>query len=248
MSRRYGFTLIELLVVISIIALLISILLPALSAARGTAQAIECQSRVRQLALSNTMYADDHAGHMVPTFLDTWRPQLRAQNPNTFMWWQSRLAYYLPIEFANNPHEGAWDPIFDRSTVFNCPTSPPSDDDFSMNINGWMRDFDEWGYRLDAPESPSETIMLGESHETKWSYMGTADGHLDWGQTGSIEVNPGFRHGGRINSRIAENPSQHTQYRQNANMAYMDGHVEANNLQQLLLAGGRYEWWLDHDD
>jgi len=57
-----GFTLIELLVVISIIALLVSILLPSLGKARVQARAVVCQSNLRQLGLAFFMYADDNNG------------------------------------------------------------------------------------------------------------------------------------------------------------------------------------------
>lgn len=57
---RKAFTLIELLVVISIIALLIAILLPALSSARQSAVRLECLGRLQQMCISSTSYAIDN--------------------------------------------------------------------------------------------------------------------------------------------------------------------------------------------
>lgn len=58
--RRSGFTLIELLVVISIISLLISILLPALSSARRSAQVLNCLTNIRQLGMAQQMHGQDY--------------------------------------------------------------------------------------------------------------------------------------------------------------------------------------------
>jgi prepilin-type N-terminal cleavage/methylation domain-containing protein len=60
LPSRPAFTLIELLVVISIIALLIAILLPPLSAARQTAQVVACASNQRQIGIASHAYRTDH--------------------------------------------------------------------------------------------------------------------------------------------------------------------------------------------
>jgi len=67
-----AFTLIELLIVISIIALLLAILMPALGAARSGSLALACKSNLRQLLIANIGYATENDGFYVPAASDMW--------------------------------------------------------------------------------------------------------------------------------------------------------------------------------
>jgi prepilin-type N-terminal cleavage/methylation domain-containing protein/prepilin-type processing-associated H-X9-DG protein len=70
LNKRRGFTLIELLVVISIIALLIAILLPALGQARKSARRMLCLSQLKQTGLALTLYADANNDWLPPVRVD----------------------------------------------------------------------------------------------------------------------------------------------------------------------------------
>lgn len=87
-----GFTLIELLVVISIIALLIAILLPALGQAKAVARAAQCKSNLRQIGITIVGYEVDHDGRgyrwrNFGQWLDPVTGQERDAQTSNFAYW-----------------------------------------------------------------------------------------------------------------------------------------------------------------
>jgi prepilin-type N-terminal cleavage/methylation domain-containing protein/prepilin-type processing-associated H-X9-DG protein len=167
---RRGFTLIELLVVIAIIAVLASMLLPALARAKESGKRISCVNNLRQLGLSLRMYADDNEG--------LYPPRLAGGNPGA--WTSSLQDGYKDVRLLLCPSDGP-NPMTLTNSPLLADRSPRS-----FIINGfndyWQQVFTNVpGPALmsmimnkQAPETainqPSDTIVFGEKQTESVHY------------------------------------------------------------------------------
>jgi len=172
-ERNSGFTLIELLVVIAIIAILASMLLPALSKAKEAGRRIACANDIRQLGLAARMYVDDNEGRFPPRVLGA----LPGAWPTTLHEYYKNPRILLCPSDGPNPARGLTDTVawpYDAALR-------------SYIMNGWNDYWQEHGTNVSVgnlngivgtsmPESairePSETILFGEKQtESPHYYM-----------------------------------------------------------------------------
>jgi prepilin-type N-terminal cleavage/methylation domain-containing protein/prepilin-type processing-associated H-X9-DG protein len=218
-SSRNGFTLIELLVVISIIALLIALLLPALKAARATAQQSVCLQRERQIAVGMAAYRADNNGMFISN-LDAGVPA--TSKPGWFV----GLIYYMGT--ANNENVALTGKQRAQDWHY-CPVKgvmpdgyPPSPD----NESDWLAYNQHLGWTHNNPGTavlkqfeyvyehqvtkPSETMMIADG----WV---RTPGYAAW-QTGHYFRNLSYTQAARAN--IAK-------HQESANYVFVDGHGES---------------------
>ena len=98
---HHAFTLIELLVVISIIALLVAILLPALSSARETSRTLQCATNQKQLGLATQNYVDTFKGALPVWYRSTETPSYNVWCPTGIGSWWVALSGFMGLSPFN---------------------------------------------------------------------------------------------------------------------------------------------------
>lgn len=131
-GARRAFTLVELLVVIGIIALLMSVLMPALNGVRRQAQATECMANVRQVCQALITYATDNQGKFPPNFGMAPAAIFPRPSPAQFWYDMDRAGKLLRGPGMSPP--GMPLPKDIRGRAVTCPADEDGTRSYSMNI------------------------------------------------------------------------------------------------------------------
>ncbi len=122
-SHKTGraFTLIELLISIGVIAILIALIAPQLAGARESARQVACSSNLRQLAIGWTMYADAHAGRVMPlAYFETGD----TGGGDQIFWWGADGSTTGRIDHERGFMSPYLDDSLHESSVYECPAEP----------------------------------------------------------------------------------------------------------------------------
>ncbi len=115
MTKQKSFTLIELLVVVSIIAVLVALLLPALAKARELTKEATCAGNLRQVGQAFAFYASENKEFLPPLNLEGCYGNAK--------WWPNLLSVYLKVKVWRNYWWGNVE--LDPSQVWSCPAVTP---------------------------------------------------------------------------------------------------------------------------
>ncbi|MCF6176368.1 MAG: DUF1559 domain-containing protein [Victivallaceae bacterium] len=231
-----AFTLIELLVVIAIIAILASMLLPALNMAREKARMISCAANEKQIGTAFNMYTGDNDGFIAP------QRSPYAGNPggNELIYnWEWKLAPYLSPKGAKNSsgtdvkHVQVFVCPADKDQLANVNINYPTNYGYnqsmgSIGTSAWQgpTNMDLAWKRITRFKKPTKAVVLADSLNNINILNGygvkVADGspklpdtYTSWALT-SCKIDM-FRHGGKF-----------------ANFLYVDGHVDAQDPRTML--------------
>jgi len=233
-----AFTLIELLVVISIIALLMAILMPALGAARSGSRALACKSNLRQLLLANIGYATENDGFYVPAASDMW------DNAGLHRWHGKRDT----LDERFDPLRGPLIGYLADGRVKECPLRVEF-----VKGQDWNTNFEQgcggYGYNMTYIGSRTSQSAAGSVQAWKDSYAMTArmteiaapamtlmfaDTAMAKSGKSLIEYSfaePPFTvYNGRLVTEFFMSPSIHFRHRNQANIGWADGHVEPRRM------------------
>ncbi|MEN6387232.1 MAG: type II secretion system protein [Phycisphaerales bacterium] len=156
-KKRIGFTLVELLVVISIIAMLLGILLPALSSARAIAQRTVCISNIKQCVIACGLYAHDFNGYL--PLGNIWDKDDEPEG-----WLDVNIKTALTIHYNYGISETSamctsW--IYEKDKYF---LEPATNNDTNIKLGGTRIGYIYYGRRFDkegslySPQLPDGTI------------------------------------------------------------------------------------------
>jgi prepilin-type N-terminal cleavage/methylation domain-containing protein/prepilin-type processing-associated H-X9-DG protein len=235
---RGGFTLIELLVVISIIALLMAIMLPALNRAREAAKRIVCMNNVRTLTTANTIYASENKGYYMPFVFPKAALGDSDYNTSSFPRWFQMPYFRKLVDPAKNVEKSIDD--LTLSKQFQCPSSPPSkeklenaagrvDINYGYNWTGLNPDTRSSrfnpnfrggfiGFKQSDVKNPQRCFAFGDSTDFGL-VMQNADYKRMWDIFGDVQ-------GSNTNPSGPGWNSPAYRHQEGINMGYWDGHCE----------------------